>query len=445
MNIASVPCRCGQSCTAPVEVADAASSASGHQRAARPRVVRRPGRPAPPDHVGRLGDHRRAGRVEHHPTRAAPSRARSRAARAAAAPASRGPPARRRQRLSGRRRSAPRPEHGASTSTRSKVPSEPGGPRPVTGDHVAPGGPQRLGHQPRAVRLPLVGEQPGSALRASAASRAALPPGPAHRSSQRSSRPSTSARASASATSWDPASCTPARPSRTAGIAPGSPDSSATPSGETRRCAGRRRSSSTVDNPGRATSVTRGRSLSAASNALELVGPGERPAELLDDPRGVGGPDRPSDASSRSIHASRSRSAIRRISALVKPAGLWPTRSRTSSTVLVDGGVVGHAHGQHLVGAEAERVADGGVGSPTGEMVDDGVVRPLAAERPADQLGGERGVAALDPALAQELRQHQVGVGVVLADRPQHVVRRQPGRSMRPVFRLAGPLTRGTP
>ena len=76
--------------------------------------------------------------------------------------------------------------------------------------------------------------------------------------------------------------------------------------------------------------------------------------------------------------------------------------------------------------AEAQGVADGWVGSPTGEMVDDGVVRAQAAERPSDQLGGEGGVASLDPALPQELRQDQVGVGVVLADRHQHVVRRQP-------------------
>ena len=55
------------------------------------------------------------------------------------------------------------------------------------------------------------------APRRRAASSAALPPGPAHRSSQRSSGPSSGASASASATSWLPSSCTPARPSRTLG------------------------------------------------------------------------------------------------------------------------------------------------------------------------------------------------------------------------------------
>ena len=76
--------------------------------------------------------------------------------------------------------------------------------------------------------------------------------------------------------------------------------------------------------------------------------------------------------------------------------------------------MVGHPHREELVGAEAQGVADGRVGLPAGEMVDDGVVRPQAAECAADQLGGEGGVTPLDPALPQELRQDQVGVGVVL-------------------------------
>ena len=70
---------------------------------------------------------------------------------------------------------------------------------------------------------------------ARAPSTPALPPGPAHRSSQRAGTSAgTSAAASASATSWDPSSCTAARPSRTSGIRPGSPEPSTTPIGEMR-------------------------------------------------------------------------------------------------------------------------------------------------------------------------------------------------------------------
>ena len=52
---------------------------------------------------------------------------------------------------------------------------------------------------------------------------------------------------------------------------------------------------------------------------------------------------------------------------------------------------------------------------------------PEAAQRAADQLGGEGRVAPLDPALAQECGKREVGVGVLLADGDQHVVRREPG------------------
>ena len=57
---------------------------------------------------------------------------------------------------------------------------------------------------------------------ASPASSAVLPPGPAHRSSHRPL--GASAAASAAVTSCEPSSCTPARPSRTAGSSAGFPD-----------------------------------------------------------------------------------------------------------------------------------------------------------------------------------------------------------------------------
>ena len=186
---------------------------------------------------------------------------------------------RRRQRLSGRRRSAPRPEQGASTRTRSNEPSLHGGrvPSPTTTSPVV----ARIAWATSRARCGSRSLASSRAPRcvASAASRAALPPGPAHRSSHRSSRPSIAARERSRATSWEPASWTPARPSRTAGTSPGSPDSRTTANGEmpppvepVEAPAVDAASSSTVDSPGRATSVTRGRSLSAASSVSSSSG-----------------------------------------------------------------------------------------------------------------------------------------------------------------------------
>ncbi len=90
----------------------------------------------------------------------------------------------------------------------------------------------------------------------SAASSAALPPGPAQRSSQRSPARIGRARLSASATSAEPSSWTRARPSANRGYAAGSPDAATTPSGDARP--GVPPSSSIVERPGSAVSVTEG-------------------------------------------------------------------------------------------------------------------------------------------------------------------------------------------
>ena len=107
---------------------------------------------------------------------------------------------------------------------------------------------------------------------ATAPSSAALPPGPAHRSSQRSSRsPSSGATVSVSATSWLASSWTAAVQSRTAGTTPGSPPLSTTAVGVQRPrdpaprvCSIR---SPVRMRPGRATSVTSGGMLSAWSSS----------------------------------------------------------------------------------------------------------------------------------------------------------------------------------
>ena len=71
-------------------------------------------------------------------------------------------------------------------------------------------------------------------MASNAPSSADLPPGPAHRSSHRSSAPSTDGLVSATAHSWLPSSCTDASRSRTGSRPPGSPAPAAsrTPYGE---------------------------------------------------------------------------------------------------------------------------------------------------------------------------------------------------------------------
>ncbi len=79
------------------------------------------------------------------------------------------------------------------------------------------------------------------------------------------------------------------------------------------------------------------------------------------------------------------------------------------------------------MGTESQGVADTGVGRARGQVVDDRVVGPEAAQRPTDQLGGERGVAPGDAALTEQRGEGEVGVGVLLAHADEHVVGGQPG------------------
>jgi hypothetical protein len=80
-----------------------------------------------------------------------------------------------------------------------------------------------------------------------------------------------------------------------------------------------------------------------------------------------------------------------------------------------------HAHRQQLVAAQPEQVEDRRVDRPEGAVdarTEHCVVRPATAQRPVTQLGGERGVAPVEPTLAQQAGQHEVGVGVALVDGP---------------------------
>ena len=127
------------------------------------------------------------------------------------------------------------PAQGARAPCRAR-PSAPGrrrraaradGSRRRRSPGTGPGLPcQRLGDQPRPVRLLLGGEQHGPALGGERGEQRGLAAGPGAPVEPAPCRaPPAGALARASATSWLPSSCTPARPSRTASTAPGSPPS----------------------------------------------------------------------------------------------------------------------------------------------------------------------------------------------------------------------------
>ena len=172
--------------------------------------------------VARLRDHGRAGRVDHHAARAAPSRAPSRAAPAGAAPGPRRPracAASATRDVGGARRAPstarrPAPGRRCRAARRARIPSP-------ASTCAAASGVARSADATSAARCGCRSLATSTAPRsaATAASRAAFPPGPAHRSSHRSSRPSTGASARASATTCEPSSWTPARPSATAATA----------------------------------------------------------------------------------------------------------------------------------------------------------------------------------------------------------------------------------
>ena len=85
--------------------------------------------------------------------------------------------------------------------------------------------------------------------------------------------------------------------------------------------------------------------------------------------------------------------------------------------------------GQQLVGAEPEHVAHRRVDIvPVAAGGQDGVIGAAAAQRAVGQFGGEGGVTAGEAALGEQGREQQVGVGVPVRDRAQHVVGGAPGR-----------------
>ena len=185
-----------------------------------------------------------------------------------------------------------------------------------------------------------------------------MPPGPAHRSSHGPTGPS--ARASAAATSCEPSSCTPARPSRTAARSAGLPDQRAAYGEYRPGSAPAAVSSPTSASPGRTARVTGASSLSARSAASSSAS-GSTSANASTIQRGWA-----------VATASRSRSsspAVSRSTQLGEVAVGHPPQHRVHQAGDPpsdggrgqvhgggDGGVHRHPHGQQLMCAQPEQV-----------------------------------------------------------------------------------------
>ena len=243
------------------------------------------------------------------------------------------------------------------------------------------------------------------------------------------------------ATSWLPSSCTPARPSRTHASTSGAPSTSVPAMGDQRpgSTSGRSSSSSMVMRPGRATSDGRAGALSAASSGGQLAATGCRGR------RGTRARSRPDATSAwpatrrrrrrgRPAAAAPSRpcraAATLRRTALTNPARAAGARRRAEAARQlarrVHGRVVGHPHGQELMGAQAQDVLQARldlVPRPGHAGRQDRVVPALPAQGAVGELGGEGRVAPGEPVAVQQLRQGEVRVGIVLAHGAQELQR----------------------
>ena len=199
-------------------------------------------------------------------------------------------------------------------------------------------------------------------------------------------------------------------------------------------------SSSAVSTPGRAARCTDGRSSSLASSASSSPGVGaERVGEGLGDPARMGVHERRCARRGRCRRAGRARStqdcssraAMVRSTPLTKPARAESNSMPACSTVVDTAACVFDPGAQQLVGAQPQQVQQHRVDlsrRAARGRGDDGVEQPAGAAGAVGQFGGERGVAAGDSAFAQQRGQREVGVGVALRDRAQHVERRPAGR-----------------
>ena len=94
-------------------------------------------------------------------------------------------------------------------------------------------------------------------------------------------------------------------------------------------------------------------------------------------------------------------------------------------------GVIGDVGAQQLVGAQPQQVEQHRVDlvhRPARRRGDDRIEQTAGAAGAVGQFGGECRVAAMDSTFGEQRGQRQVGVGVALGDRAQHVEGGAPGR-----------------
>ena len=420
-NIASVPCRCGQSCTVGPSPSRARPANGRARRSA-------PGSAASTAITPRgLGRVRRAGDVGDHAARPGQPRAPRRAARAAVRPVRRTSLGWRRQRASGRRRSAPRPVQGASSSTRSNPPPAPAELPGVADAHVdrprravaCATSSARCGRSSLAVDVGAPRGRPRVA-----ASSAALPPGPAHRSSQRSS-----GRRAAHCGQREGAQLAalvlhggPAR--RTDATRPGSPPARRTAERRVRpgpaaglrdqlvpaRCGRARRPGGSAGARRRRPGPPRSRRVTASVGRRRA--PRRRPRRSIPGAPCAAPACRSGDAPSRRVGRSRRPSrpaATRRSTALTKPAARPCPPARARSTVAATA-----AWAESGCAAAGRRPAAAGSGPGSSSSGQRPVAAAASRPRPAvparahgavAEFGGQGGVAPGQPALGEQRRQ----------------------------------------
>ena len=457
-NIASVPCRCGQSCTA------GPGPRSGTPGEARRAGVEQLGGAVGQDvrqHVAGLGQVRGAGDVRDDAARADGGQRGAQQPRAAGRPARRRPPAGGASgpRAGGAARPARCTARRASTRSKRSRAARPGiapSARPRTGRPPARRR-RRAAHQLGPVRGDLDGGRRRAPRPGRRARRAARPCRRGRRTGRASaaSAPSSGAASSASAHSWLPSSWTPARPSRTTAQ-------------RARVAAAGSRTAYGDHGPGsppaRATSSSRS------------TGPGGRPGAS------AGGRRRPRSAASVSASVAAERVPRRRATIQRGCAcriARWPTGSASAA-----GATRPTQAARSCAGDPAQhRVDEPGRPAPTRRDQVDGRPTPRRAAGPGCAAAGRRrGAARRAPAASSRpaggrrrrpgprraarrraacrtpssvanaasrpvrprsrssAGQHQVGVGVPLGDGAQQVVRGPAGGvGVRPRCRRPGP------
>ena len=381
-----------------------------------------------------LRDHRRAGRVEDHT--AGPHQVEGRADQLAlqhhqreqvvglAPPPRLGAAAQRAQPGAGRVDQHPVEDAGAVRRQ-----------RPVGRDHAdhardeAAVGGERPAYQPGA-HAAAARWRPASRRARRPAPRAARPcrPGPAHRSSQSSSRPSSGASAIATGDQLRSLVLDAGAPLGDRRHRPGSPPSD---HHAVRRVGGRLPrqlvtggAAGPRDQGDPGILVVGGEQLVQLALADGLAQLVDHPLRVAEGEGGVPGRRRAhvgGDLLDPLVEVALAHRAEHRVGE-VAGAGVHPGPDQVDGGA--DRGVVRHPHRHQLVGAEPQRVEHLRLDlrqRPVDAGRQDRVVGAASPDRPRRQLGGERRVAPLELVVPDHGREDQVGVGVVDPDRLEHV------------------------